>query len=268
MARFNRGYVKIHRSAIEGDIGNNLVCLGIFTKLIGRANLEPTTIRWNGKPRVCDRGSVVISIHGFAEEGEINVKTLRKHLKYLSERIGSDSSPTIIVESSREGTIITIPNYDKYHRFEDSDEGDDGPCYGPPRGPPDGQPSGGVSGPSLGCVSTPLLNNKERRKNTYPPKFEEIWNNYPNGGLNKSNAFKRYKNQIKTAEKENELCAAIENYNRLLKIQTWRSPKQFDSFLGTERSGFFWEQFVNPPPSMFESTNSEKPKKMTMLVSR
>lgn len=92
---------------------------------------------------------------------------------------------------------------------------------------------------------------KELRKNTYSQKFEEIWDRYPNRGLQKSNAFKRFEKQITSEAKHNDLSLSVANYNRLLKIETWRSPKQFDSFLGTERSGYFWEQFINPDPKMF-----------------
>src|SRR3990167_2644423 len=116
MARFNRGYFKIYREGVFGDIGDNLIRLGLFTKLVGMANLKESTIDWNGKPHQLKRGELVTSISEIANHGEIDWKTVKKHLKYLIQR------GTISCLTSHGGTIVTIVNYDKYQAITNTVE--------------------------------------------------------------------------------------------------------------------------------------------------
>src|SRR3990167_4652786 len=116
MARFNRGYFKIYREGVFGDIGDNLIRLGLFTKLVGMANLKESTIDWNGKPHQLKRGELVTSISEIANHGEIDWKTFKKHLKYLIQR------GTISCLTSHGGTIVTIVNYDKYQAITNTVE--------------------------------------------------------------------------------------------------------------------------------------------------
>lgn len=65
-------------------------------------------------------------------------------------------------------------------------------------------------------------------------------------------AQERFAEQIKTEERADQLLKAIEHYKIALdydnRIKEWRSPKTtFETFLGTKKSGFFWEQFIEAP---------------------
>lgn len=61
-----------------------------------------------------------------------------------------------------------------------------------------------------------------------------------------SNAQRRFNDQVKSQKIYALLCKAIENYAIHLKNNTWKTPKQsFETFLGTERSGFYWREFIN-----------------------
>lgn len=108
MARHSNGWIKIYRSAILGDIGSNYIRSGLFGALVAIANIKQSTVDWNGKPRKLERGELVTSLRELAELGEVDTKTVRKHLKYLKER------ETISIQSCTSGTFIKIINYEKY----------------------------------------------------------------------------------------------------------------------------------------------------------
>lgn len=61
-------------------------------------------------------------------------------------------------------------------------------------------------------------------------------------------AEKRFRDQIKTQENYDNLTLAIKNYAAHLKLpeNSWKTPKQsFETFLGTDSSGYYWEEFID-----------------------
>lgn len=59
-------------------------------------------------------------------------------------------------------------------------------------------------------------------------------------------ARERFAKQITSQKKWDELLTASRNYIQSLQIQAWRHPKtSVATFLGTERSGQFWRDFIN-----------------------
>lgn len=77
--------------------------------------------------------------------------------------------------------------------------------------------------------------------------FEKAFKDYP---IQKKGpkAEARFKEQIKTESRFNELLVSIENYKKHLAFpsNSWRVPKQtFAAYLGTKASGFFWLDWVN-----------------------
>lgn len=108
MARFTNGWVKIHRKAILGDIGSSFIRQGLFNAVIAMANLETSIVSWNGKPKKLERGELVTSLSELASLGDVDVKTVSRHLEYLRLR------ETINVEKCSTGTLIKVINFDKY----------------------------------------------------------------------------------------------------------------------------------------------------------
>jgi len=108
MARFNNGWVKLYRKVALGDIGSNYTRSGLFGALISMANIQSSIAEWKGRPRKLSRGEVVTSLRELAELGSCDVKTISRHLNYLSLR------DTIFIEKSSSGTFIKILNFAKY----------------------------------------------------------------------------------------------------------------------------------------------------------
>lgn len=103
------GYVLIHRKVLKSDdIGKKPMRLAALVQMVGAANHDDRTIQWNGQPRVCQRGSFVLSLKGFAEDIGMHRVTFKKHLDYLIKR------NTVKLEKAREGCMITFQNYDEY----------------------------------------------------------------------------------------------------------------------------------------------------------
>lgn len=116
MARFNNGFIKIHRELLDSDIASRETRLSLFIHLIGMANVKGSTVDWNGGPRECPRGSLVTSFRELKERTGLSIMTLRRQLEYLRAR-GS-----IAFDSVKTGTFITILNYSKYQNYAPEDE--------------------------------------------------------------------------------------------------------------------------------------------------
>jgi len=130
LARFDGGWVKLHRKAALGDINSNFGRGGLFFALIAMANRQESTVSWNGKPRTLGVGEIITSITELSEMGDVDRRTIDKYLGYLSLR------GTISVERSSGGVAIKINNYETYQVFD---------AEGPQRGRNDmynGMPNG------------------------------------------------------------------------------------------------------------------------------
>lgn len=108
VARFDGGWIKVYREIIGTDISKNPTRLSLFIHLVAFANIEETWVEWNGKPRVCPRGSLVTSYRELAREIGTDKGTVERQLKYLALR------DTVVVETETRGTFITVKNYSEY----------------------------------------------------------------------------------------------------------------------------------------------------------
>lgn len=115
MARFSGGWIKIYREILGTDIGKHPTRFSLFMHLIAMANVEPTWVDWLGKPRRCERGSLVTSYRELANVTGSNTKMVERQLKYLALR------DTVAVESVASGSYITIKNYSDYQDNKTND---------------------------------------------------------------------------------------------------------------------------------------------------
>lgn len=61
-------------------------------------------------------------------------------------------------------------------------------------------------------------------------------------------AFERFESQMSTPKSITDLENSLPNYRAVLDANTWRSPKQtFAAYLGTEKSGYFWHDYITAP---------------------
>ena len=243
MARFNNGWVKIHRKALLGDIGASYIRSGLFGTLVAIANLKESTAVWNGKPRKIHRGEIVTSLKELAELGDIDEKTVNRHLNYLVLR------ETIIVEKSRTGTFIKFLNFEQY-QSKDAEGSAHGP-FGVDDNMEDDVRSSGIH------IEEGKNKRRKELKNTsvfFAEKFERAWTEYKNlpDVVKGQKAEARFSQQIKNDLDFDQLIMAITNYRQMLAqpAHLYRKPKtSFETFLGTKSSGFFWRDYIEWRPS-------------------
>lgn len=108
MSRYDKGWVKLHRKAYAGDLGDNLFCFGLWAALLSIASWEESTIMWEGNQRVLPPGSVVFGTRELALKFKCNKSTIQKWLDYLVK------TNRIIVETSPRGSLATICNWKEY----------------------------------------------------------------------------------------------------------------------------------------------------------
>lgn len=87
--------------------------------------------------------------------------------------------------------------------------------------------------------------------------FEAAYTLYPLK-IGKAEALKRFKDQIKTQQDfDNLTLKAIPHYRAYLTRESWRKPKQFDTFLGTKASGFFWHDWIDSETGTEEKAQAD-----------
>lgn len=219
MARFDQGWIKMYRSAVEGDIGSNAYCLSLFVRLLSWANLRPTTIRFNGAPREIPRGALVVGVRELASAVGCGRETVHRHLQYLERR------DTICREVGTEGTLITVKNFERYQSPEGSvgrEWDTDGTLAGH-------EPNAGL--PPIEEVKKER--SKERRSRAaYAQAFEDAYGKYPRKE-GKSGAFKAYQ-KLAPGERA-QVPVAIANYARAKSSEDPRFLKHFSTFMGEWR---------------------------------
>jgi hypothetical protein len=216
MARFEGGWIKLYRSAIESDIGGNAYCLAIFIRLLSWACLKPATIRFNGCPREIPRGALIIGIRELAERVGCARETTYRHLIYLEKR------DTIQREVGTEGTLIRITNFERY-QGSDEEAGHER------------NTEGALTNREVGREPNPIEEVKKGRRKKgrfdYPDDFEKAFDTYPRRE-GKQLGFKIYQREIKTADDQASLLTAVENYSRAKQGTEPRYLLMFSSFMG------------------------------------
>ena len=105
--------MKLHRSALEEDIGSNANRLAIWVTILMWASRFETTIAWKGLPRKVPAGTVMFGMAELASKLALSRKTVHKHLHYLQTR-GS-----ISMEVVTQGTLVTICNWKDYQNQQE-----------------------------------------------------------------------------------------------------------------------------------------------------
>jgi hypothetical protein len=82
MARFDGGWIKLHRSIALSDIGQNGHCLAILVTILIWASRFPSTVRWKGRAREIPAGSVLVGIRELATHLRFSKDTVYRQLSY------------------------------------------------------------------------------------------------------------------------------------------------------------------------------------------
>ena len=106
--RSSNGWIKLHGSLFEHAVAIDGYSTMIFVWLITFANWKDSQWRVNGKRVIIKRGQIVTSAMEVASRLKLETKTVARKLKWLEE-CGS-----IVQQTSFQGRIITICNYEKY----------------------------------------------------------------------------------------------------------------------------------------------------------
>lgn len=111
--RHASGWIKLHRSAVEGDLGSNPILFALWVALLCMATWKPSKILWQGKQREIPPGTVVFGIKELADRWGCSRSVLRKWLNYLHY------TQRIVLESCSRGTLVTICNWTAYQSVDD-----------------------------------------------------------------------------------------------------------------------------------------------------
>lgn len=162
VGRFESGYIKWHRRAFAGDIGDNINCLAVWVALLSMATWKQTKILWEGKQRELPPGSVVFGITELSSRWECSKNTISKWLRYLQ------TSDRISLETCPRGCIATIRNWEEYQLSDD--EG---------RTPSEHKVNTArTQGEHSENLSEEGNKSKKRRSNTAEHPLVGIWNQY------------------------------------------------------------------------------------------
>lgn len=242
MARYENGWIKFYRSAVNEDIGWNGVQLAVWVTLLCWATRYDTKIGWTGGQRTVPAGSVVTAIRDLSVRLGFSKDAIARALRSLA---GRDS---IRIESATRGTLITICNWAEY---QDATQ----------------EPATQVrhdcdTKRTLAGRQPDHIGEVENKEEIHIVDFDSALAEYKQcPGVQKgANAEKRFKEQIKTEADWNQLVTAIRNYRAFLSApqNTWRKPKTtFATFLGSKASGFFWRDFIDVPKTDLSGTSQE-----------
>lgn len=113
MARYTGGYLKLWRSVLESDIGENGHCLAIWTWLLLAASWKEFSFSQDGTTKTYPAGSVVYGQRELATQLGFPLTTVNRWIKFLvrTERIRN--------ETGTRGSIATICNWNEYQSPEE-----------------------------------------------------------------------------------------------------------------------------------------------------
>lgn len=115
MARFNGGWIKFYREAVENDIGDNVHLLGIWIVLLCWASRFESKIIGPDGPIILPPGTALIGFSELAMKLHVSKKTIHKWIHYLEKR------DSISLQGVTRGTIVTICNWTRYQ--ENTEDG-------------------------------------------------------------------------------------------------------------------------------------------------
>lgn len=106
--RFKSGWIRLDRRCWLEDIGDDPILFWLWSGFLAMANLQNTKIKFNGQQVTLHRGELVCSYRNLAQKAEVAPTTLRRKVLYLVD------SGRIETRSGREGTIVSVINFDIY----------------------------------------------------------------------------------------------------------------------------------------------------------
>lgn len=111
MKGMDRGWFILRREHISGPLHGNGVCIALWAWLNSVASFQDTTVRFQGKPRILRRGSLISSVREISEELGFSRHEITRQLKFLEEW------GQVILDAETTGTLITIVNYTRDQSF-------------------------------------------------------------------------------------------------------------------------------------------------------
>lgn len=112
MSRYAKGWIKLYRDLADGDIAQNTHCLGLWVQLLLWATRYETKLRSGSTAVTVPPGTIITSFRQLAQRGDIDRRTVKKHLLYLESR-GS-----ISMKMGPLGIVVTICNWNDYQLEE------------------------------------------------------------------------------------------------------------------------------------------------------
>jgi hypothetical protein len=107
----NSGWIKLHRKLLDNPITSKPNWLWLWIYLLLKANHEPNSIIWNGKPMVIERGQLLTGFHTLKKETRLTLQVTRSALEYLK------TTHQITIKTTNKWSLITINNYDTYQEI-------------------------------------------------------------------------------------------------------------------------------------------------------
>jgi len=118
MAPSERGFICVDRMIKDNEIYEDTLMMGLWVKLIMMANWKDSRKPLKKQGVILKRGQLCCSWHQLGKEMSMSVQALRTRLRYLHDH------GMIRRSSNKQGTIITICNYDKYQfPIDDANKG-------------------------------------------------------------------------------------------------------------------------------------------------
>lgn len=103
------GFIKIHRSIMEWEWYDDTKTFVLFLHILLKANYKEK--KWRGK--TIKRGQLWTSLDSLSEETQLSKQQIRTILNKLK------STGEITDQSTHEGRMVTVLNYDKYQNVTD-----------------------------------------------------------------------------------------------------------------------------------------------------
>ena len=110
--RFSGGWFKIHRKIAESDILTDLELAGVWLWLLSNATYKESCIKWGNEKRIIPAGTMLMNLTAEAKLLKWSRNKLTNKLTYL------EKTDRIRTERGRNGTLVTICNWDKYQVLE------------------------------------------------------------------------------------------------------------------------------------------------------
>lgn len=213
MARFSGGWIKVHKSLLDGDIPQHGgYTLAVWIKILAWAAWREAAAFFDGQQIRLQPGQLITGLADLAwREEDPYLHRVRSSLDYLQK------TDRIAQTVSTRGRLITVINWAGYQA---SDEDGTGESANAPQ--------------TERKRSATYEEVKKRRINTntagYPAEFEGVYKKYPRRE-GKTPGFKTYSKLIKSDEDRARLEMAIANYSRQKRGTEKRYLLQFSTFM-------------------------------------